>query len=102
MLVGDAGCTADPASAHGITAALRDAELAAVAIDAGVREPHLADHAARAFHTARDRSRPLYELGWAMASYRWDAARLLDLQAGFAAELVREAQEVAAMPAWPG
>jgi flavin-dependent dehydrogenase len=102
MLVGDAGCTADPASAHGITAALRDAELAAIAIDAGARDPELADHAAQAFHTARDRSRPLYELGWAMASYQWDAATLLDLQATFAAELVREAQGVAAMPAWPG
>lgn len=102
MLVGDAGCTADPASAHGITAALRDAELAAVAIDAGAREPDLADDAARAFHAARDRSRPLYELGWAMATYEWDAAALLDLQASFAAELVREAQEVAAMPPWPG
>jgi flavin-dependent dehydrogenase len=102
MLVGDAGCTADPASAHGITAALRDAELAAIAIDVGLRNPKLTDHAAQAFHTARDRSRPLYELGWAMASYEWDAATLLDLQATFAAELVREAQEVAAMPPWPG
>jgi hypothetical protein len=37
-----------------------------------------------------------------MASYQWDAATLLDLQATFAAELVREAQGVAAMPAWPG
>ena len=102
MLVGDAGCTADPASAHGITAALRDAELAAIAIDAGMRDPKLADHAAHAFHAARDRSRPLYELGWAMASYEWDTTMLLDLQASFAAELVREAQETAALPAWSG
>lgn len=102
MLVGDAGCTVDPASAHGITAALRDAELAATAIDAGLREPGEADRAAARFHAARDRTRPLYELGWAMASYRWDTASLLDLHAAFAAELVREAQEVAALPTWPG
>jgi flavin-dependent dehydrogenase len=102
MLVGDAGCTADPASAHGITAALRDAELAAIAIDAAIRDPRRAGCASHAFHAARDRSRPLYELGWAMASYEWDATTLLDLQASFAAELIREAQEVAAFPAWSG
>jgi flavin-dependent dehydrogenase len=102
LLVGDAGCTADPASAHGITAALRDAALAAVALDAGLRDPGLAERAARDFHVARDRSRPLYELGWAMAAYGWDTAGLLEIQADFAAELVREAQEVAALPPWPG
>ncbi|HEV7761507.1 MAG TPA: NAD(P)/FAD-dependent oxidoreductase [Acidimicrobiales bacterium] len=102
LLVGDAGCHADPASAHGITAALRDAELAAVALDVGLCEPERADEAAAAFHEARDGSRPLYELGWAMASYRWDLTGLLDLQASFAAELVREARETAALPAWSG
>ena len=102
LLVGDAGCTADPASAHGIAAALRDAELAAMAIDVGLREPEAADRACQEFHATRDRSLPLYELGWAMASYEWDAIEMIRLQASFVAELVREAQESAALPAWAG
>lgn len=101
VLVGDAGCTKDPVSAHGITAALRDAELAAKAIDAVLRDPAAGPEALRAFHAARDRSRPLYDLAWAMAAYEWDAATLLDVQLRFAAELVREGQEASALPAWP-
>ena len=103
VLVGDAGCTNDPASAHGITAALRDAELAALAIDAGRRDPATADEALQAFQAARDRSRVLYDLGWAMASYEWDAPAMLDLQARFSVELIREAQETADLPTrpWP-
>jgi flavin-dependent dehydrogenase len=101
VLVGDAGCTNDPASAHGITAALRDAELAARAIDAGLRDPATAQEAMQAFQATRDRSRPLYDLGWAMASYEWDARAMLDLQARFADELVREAQETSDLPTWP-
>ena len=101
VLVGDAGCTNDPASAHGITAALRDAELAARAIDAGLRDPATAEEALQAFKATRDRSLPLYDLGWAMASYEWDARAMLDLQARFSEELVREAQETAALPTWP-
>jgi flavin-dependent dehydrogenase len=95
VLVGDAGVVKDPASAHGITAALHDADLAARAIDTALREPALADDAMRAFHHARDvHARPLYDLGWAMASYEWDAAELVDLQIRFAAALVDEAVEV--------
>jgi flavin-dependent dehydrogenase len=101
-LVGDAGWTKDPASAHGITAALRDAELAAAAIDAGLRGAAAVDDALQAFHTTRDRSRSLYRLGWEMASYDWDGPRLLDLEAQFVAEVIREARETAALPAWPG
>jgi len=102
VLVGDAGCTNDPASAHGITAALRDAELAAMAIDAGIRDPATAEAALQAFEVARDRSLPLYDLGWAMASYDWDTSTMLELQARFSVELIREAQETADMPSWPG
>lgn len=102
VLVGDAGCTKDPASAHGISSALRDAELAAVAIDAALRDPAVGDDAMRTFHATRDRSRPLYDLAWAMASYDWDAEALLGLELQYGAELVREAQETAALPGWAG
>jgi 2-polyprenyl-6-methoxyphenol hydroxylase-like FAD-dependent oxidoreductase len=102
VLVGDAGCTNDPASAHGITAALRDAELAAVAIDAGIRDPATAEEALQAFEAARDRSRPLYDLGWAIATYEWDAPTVLELLTRFSVELIREAQETAVLPARSG
>ncbi len=102
VLVGDAGCTKDPASAHGITAALRDAELAAMAIDRALRDSAGTVDAMREFVAARNRSRRLYELSWAMASYNWDAADLLDLEVRFARELIREAREMAATPPWSG
>jgi flavin-dependent dehydrogenase len=102
VLVGDAGCIADPAGGHGITAALRDAELAARAIVTGLRDPSAADEAMRSFHVTRDRSLALYDLSWAMASYDWTAAGLFDIELRFGTELVREARETAALPAWTG
>jgi hypothetical protein len=73
-----------------------------MAIDAGIRDPATAEEALQAFEAARDRSRPLYDLGWAMASYAWDAPTVLELLARFSAELIREAQETADLPAWSG
>jgi 2-polyprenyl-6-methoxyphenol hydroxylase-like FAD-dependent oxidoreductase len=74
-LVGDAGYYKDPISAHGITDALRDAELVARAVSAslgGVRSEAaaMADYAA-----TRDRvSAHLFTTTDAIASYRWDTA----------------------------
>jgi hypothetical protein len=73
-----------------------------MAIDAGIRDPATAEAALQAFEVARDRSLPLYDLGWAMASYDWDTSTMLELQARFSVELIREAQETADMPSWPG
>ncbi|HEY7137529.1 MAG TPA: FAD-dependent oxidoreductase [Acidimicrobiia bacterium] len=102
VLVGDAGCTNDPASAHGITAALLDARLAASAIDTALRDPTRAVTAMRGFHATRDRiGRDIYDLGWAMAGYGWDTATMLELQRRFAAALVAEAREVSELPRWP-
>jgi len=102
VLVGDAASTTDPASAHGITAALRDAELAARAIDESIRHPLRGRSAFAGYAAARDRWRRIDDLAWDMASYRWDAARLLELQAAFGEELVREARTVAASGTWSG
>jgi 2-polyprenyl-6-methoxyphenol hydroxylase-like FAD-dependent oxidoreductase len=103
VLVGDAGITKDPASAHGITAALRDAELAAIAVDVSLRDAASEADAMQRFHEERERmTRGLYDLSWAMASYEWDAASLLDLQSRFADDLVSEARDVVALDApWP-
>ena len=100
VLVGDAASTTDPVSAHGITAALRDAELAARAIDEALRHPIGARATLVGYEAERDRWRRIDDIAWEMAAYRWDAARLLELQLAFGQELVREAQSMAALGAW--
>jgi flavin-dependent dehydrogenase len=66
-LVGDAGYFKDPLTAHGITDALRDAELLARAIVAGT------DGARAAYQAARDEmSLGLFEVTDRIASFAWD------------------------------
>ncbi|WP_237212935.1 NAD(P)/FAD-dependent oxidoreductase [Falsiroseomonas oryziterrae] len=73
-LVGDAGYFKDPLTAHGITDALRDAELLADAVTAGT------EAAFAAYGAARDAlSMPLFEATDAIASFEWDLATLQDL-----------------------
>lgn len=72
-LVGDAGWYKDPITAHGITDALRDAELLARAALDG--PPALAD-----YERTRDKlSVPLLAVTDRIASYSWDLAELRDL-----------------------
>ena len=54
-LVGDAGCFKDPITAHGMSDALRDAELLAQAVVAGT------DEALSAYQAARDRFAGLFD-----------------------------------------
>ena len=66
-LVGDAGYFKDPITAHGITDALRDAELLAHAVVRGSGDA-LADYQA-----VRDElSLPLFQITDEIASYEWD------------------------------
>jgi 2-polyprenyl-6-methoxyphenol hydroxylase-like FAD-dependent oxidoreductase len=66
-LVGDAGYFKDPLTAHGLTDALRDAELLARAILAGT------DGALAAYQAARDEaSLGLFEATDRIASFAWD------------------------------
>ena len=66
-LVGDAGYFKDPLTAHGITDALRDAELLARAVVAGT------DGALAAYQEARDEmSLGLFEATERVASFEWD------------------------------
>lgn len=85
-LVGDAAFTEDPISAHGITDALRDAEISAIAIDGILRDPaeeagisnwhrQVRDHFA---HRLLDHTIPL-------ASFEWDGPRASDLLRGLGA-----------------
>ncbi len=72
-LAGDAGYTKDPISAHGISSALRDAELCARAVDRSLRSPHHTITAMTEYHQTRDDlSAPIFHESRALAAYRWD------------------------------
>jgi flavin-dependent dehydrogenase len=74
-LVGDAGYFKDPITAHGITDALRDADLLARAVSAG-GDPE----ALTAYQHRRDAmSIPLLAASDQIASYQWDMPRLREL-----------------------
>jgi len=93
-LVGDAGYFKDPVTAHGITDALRDAELVANAILDG-RSGALA-----AYQKERDDlSRPLFDVTGAIASFRWtlDEVKLLHMQ--LSAAMRAEVDRVASLSA---
>lgn len=73
-LVGDAGCFKDPITAHGMTDALRDAELLANAVVTGTGEA-LAD-----YQSARDElAVEFLDLTDEIASFEWDLERLKEL-----------------------
>ena len=86
VLVGDAGSFFDPLSTHGITDALRDAEMLARALApdaAGDLDPYAAD---------RDRATgPMFDVVDRIAGYGWDSHQirrhLLELSSAMSAEL---------------
>lgn len=80
-LVGDAGFTEDPISAHGISDALRDAELCAAAVDLSLRDPTRESEALHRYGSVRDGfARALLDRTVALAGFEWDgqdASRLM-------------------------
>jgi flavin-dependent dehydrogenase len=95
-LVGDAGYFKDPLTAHGITDALRDAELLARAIMKGSAEA-LADYQ----RTRDDLSRSLFELTDEIASFAWTDDSLQSLHRAFSSEMSREVRALAALEPIP-
>jgi 2-polyprenyl-6-methoxyphenol hydroxylase-like FAD-dependent oxidoreductase len=70
-LVGDAGCFKDPLTAHGITDALRDAEMLANAVIAG------SDSSLAEYQSQRDVfAAEFLDLSDEIASFAWDMERL--------------------------
>src|SRR4030095_2863526 len=91
-LVGDAGYFKDPATAHGITDALRDAELLARAVLAGNSA------AMEQFEATRlELSRRLFEVTDEIASFANDDAQLQSLHREFSREMSREVRALAAL-----
>jgi 2-polyprenyl-6-methoxyphenol hydroxylase-like FAD-dependent oxidoreductase len=95
-LVGDAGYFKDPLTAHGITDALRDAELLSCAIVDGSAT------ALEAYQHQRDElSRLLFQITDSIASFRWSLDEVKDLHAQLSAAMRAEAEHMAgvAVPA---
>src|SRR5690606_26387776 len=79
-LVGDAGYFKDPISAHGLTDALRDAELLARRIAAILTEGVAEADALAAYQAERDAlSAALFDLIELIASHTWTDAEIPDL-----------------------
>jgi menaquinone-9 beta-reductase len=88
-LVGDAGYFKDPLTAHGITDALRDAELLADAIDAGT------DDAFAEYQEQRDAaSLEFFETTDAIASFRWNLSEVRQLHETMAKAMSREVKQL--------
>jgi flavin-dependent dehydrogenase len=91
-LVGDAGSWKDPISTHGITDALRDAELLSRAIVASVSGEFTEREALSGYQTVRDRlTLPLLMTADAVSAYDWSddeiTALLRDLSSSMASEV---------------
>jgi flavin-dependent dehydrogenase len=91
-LVGDAAYFKDPLTAHGITDALRDAELLARAIGQGTTAA-LADYET----TRHDLSRRLFEVTDEIASFAWTDDEVQVLHREFSREMSREVRALAAL-----
>jgi 2-polyprenyl-6-methoxyphenol hydroxylase-like FAD-dependent oxidoreductase len=92
-LVGDAGYFKDPLTAHGITDALRDAELLARAAAQGT-DAALANYAA----VRDDLSGALFDATDAIASFGWDLPELQTWHARLNRAMKREVEYLAALP----
>ncbi|MET0457942.1 MAG: NAD(P)/FAD-dependent oxidoreductase [Ilumatobacteraceae bacterium] len=97
-LVGDAGYHRDPITGHGITDALRDAELLADAADAMLRGTTDERDAMAAYQTRRDRMlRPIFDLTCALG--RFPAPdRFVEIQRDLGRAIEHEAVELAERP----
>ena len=91
-LVGDAAYFKDPITAHGISDALRDAELLARAVEEGGEE------ALAGYEAARDRlSVRLFDLTDRIASLEWDGAELKALHQALSDEMKKETAALVAL-----
>ncbi|MGD9704881.1 MAG: NAD(P)/FAD-dependent oxidoreductase [Acidimicrobiia bacterium] len=97
-LVGDAGYFKDPIGAHGITDALRDAELLARAVVEGLDGDSVLDDALAQYEATRDRlSIPLFDVVDRIASLRWEDAEIADLLLQLSSSMTDEVETLAAL-----
>ncbi|HWM22499.1 MAG TPA: NAD(P)/FAD-dependent oxidoreductase [Ilumatobacteraceae bacterium] len=101
-LVGDAGYFKDPLSAHGLTDALRDAELLARAIvDVVIGGADEAEVLA-GYQSTRDAlSSDLFDVVDAIAGHRWTDTEIPDLLLRLSAAMTDELEVLASLPSLP-
>jgi flavin-dependent dehydrogenase len=100
-LVGDAGYTKDPISAHGMSDALRDAELCARAVDRSLCTPDVAGEALADYHRVRDAlSVRMFAESTALAAYGWGAAEASRRMRIISESVRHECEALLALPAW--
>ncbi|GAB3065562.1 NAD(P)/FAD-dependent oxidoreductase [Intrasporangium mesophilum] len=97
VLVGDAGYFKDPLSAHGITDALRDAELLVRAI-VGALDGDSERDALEDYQTSRDSlSRNLFEVMDVISGHRWTDGEIGDLLLKLSAAMTAEVDVLAGL-----
>jgi 2-polyprenyl-6-methoxyphenol hydroxylase-like FAD-dependent oxidoreductase len=98
-LVGDAGYFKDPITAHGITDALRDAELLAEQVVSSMGGTEAEDVALRTYQDTRDRlSRGLFAASDEVAAYDWDADGIRALLRRVSSAMSDEVDHLQALP----
>jgi flavin-dependent dehydrogenase len=99
-LVGDASHFKDPISAHGLTDALRDAELLARALDPVIGQPGAQLLALAGYRTERDRlATPLFDISDEVAAFDWTPDEARTLLIAMSRCLGEEVQEIRAFDA---
>lgn len=97
-LVGDAGFFKDPITSHGITDALRDAELLADRVIAALYCDTPEDGALADYQTTRERlSRELFNVTEGVAAYDWDAEGIRSLLHRFSGAMRDEIEHLEAL-----
>jgi flavin-dependent dehydrogenase len=98
-LLGDAGYWKDPLSTHGITDALRDAELLAQAVREAPRAGPSQLEALAGYQSARDQlARPMLSITERIASHEWDLAEVRRLLMTLASAMTDELELIGSIP----
>jgi flavin-dependent dehydrogenase len=97
-LVGDAGCWKDPLSSHGLTNALRDAELLARAVASSHAGTQSRIDALVDYQETRDRlSMPIFDTVDTIAAHRWTVDEIPDLLLQLSAAMADEVEALDAL-----
>jgi flavin-dependent dehydrogenase len=97
-LIGDAGYFKDPTTAHGITDALRDAELLATALDATLHGRTTPAEALGHYEQVRDQlAAPFFAITDRIASFDWTLAQVQQLHRDMSEVMQREAAALAGL-----
>jgi 2-polyprenyl-6-methoxyphenol hydroxylase-like FAD-dependent oxidoreductase len=100
-LVGDAGFSKDPISAHGISDAFRDAELCARAIDLTLQGAAGEAEAMSEYHARRDQfAIPMLDDSAELAAHSWDEERASVLMRRISETVKEESRMLVDLPEW--